>query len=57
MLMKHSYQSVEYFLAISIKIEDIAHYSAQRFVRKFLQLKSVSSITLSLIYHSKKSSY
>jgi len=39
MLVKHSYQSVEYFLAVSIEIEDIAHYSAQRFVRKFLQLK------------------
>ncbi|KYN03318.1 hypothetical protein ALC62_05818 [Cyphomyrmex costatus] len=26
MLMKHGYQSVEYFLAISIKIEDIAYY-------------------------------
>lgn len=41
MLMKHGYQSVEYFLAISIKIEDVAHYGAQRFVWKFLQVKNV----------------
>ncbi|KYN31979.1 hypothetical protein ALC56_13732, partial [Trachymyrmex septentrionalis] len=30
MLMKHDYQGVEYFLTISIKIKDIAHYSTQR---------------------------
>lgn len=38
MLLKHGYQSVEYFLAVSIEIKDIAHYGAQRFVWKFLQI-------------------
>jgi len=50
--MKHGYQGIEYFLAISIKIKDIAHYSTQRFVWKFLQLKNVLSITLLSIYLS-----